>query len=278
MPASRPPQAKAADRRSSKRSQPSSVPPGDPDDLPVVVAIGASAGGLDACRKLVGALPPGNGMAFILVQHLDPTHESMMVDLLAGHTPMPVRQATDGMPLERDHFYVIPPGTYLSVGNGSLHLSQPQVRHGARLPFDFLLHSVAEQCGACAICVILSGSGSDGSLGLKAVKDGGGLVIAQDPGEAGYDGMPRSAIATGAVDLVLPAAKMPEVLLRYAQAIGPDQVKIDPTVRAATPAWLPKIVDLLRVRTSHDFTLYKPGTLQRRIERRMAMAATAVDN
>src|SRR5579862_8862882 len=125
MPASRPPQAKAADRRSSKRSQPSSVPPGDPDGFPVVVAIGASAGGLDACRKLVGALPPGNGMAFILVQHLDPTHESMMVDLLAGHTSMTVRQATDGMPIEVEHLYVIPPATYLSVRDGALRLSPP---------------------------------------------------------------------------------------------------------------------------------------------------------
>ena len=196
MPASRPHQAKAADWRSNRRSRTLSSSPREPGEF-LVVAIGASAGGLDACRKLVGALPASNGMAFILVQHLDPTHESMMVDLLTGHTSMQVSQATDGMPLERDHLYVIPPGTYLSVVNGSLHLSQPQARHGARLPFDFLLHSVAEECGARAICVILSGTGSDGSLGLKAVKDKGGLVIAQNPGEASYDGMPRSAMLTG---------------------------------------------------------------------------------
>src|SRR5665213_2710755 len=111
----------------------SSLPSGALDLL--VVGIGASAGGLDACRKLVGALPAGNGMAFILVQHLDPTHESMMVDLLADHTWMTVRQAIDGVAIERDHLYVIPPGTYLSISNGALHLSQPQARHGARLPF-----------------------------------------------------------------------------------------------------------------------------------------------
>ena len=169
----------------------------------------------------MSALPAGNGMAFILVQHLDPTHESMMVDLLAGHTSMTVRQATDGMPIEREHLYVIPPGTYLSVGNGALHLSQPQARHGARLPFDFLLHSLAAECGARAICVILSGTGADGSLGLKAVKERGGLVIAQDPDEAGYDGMPRSAIMTGAVDLVLPVAKIPEALVKYNRRIDP---------------------------------------------------------
>ena len=163
------------------------------------------------------ALPAGNGMAFILVQHLDPTHESMMVDLLAGRTSMTVRQATDGMPIERDHLYVIPPGTYLSVVGGALRLSQPQARHGARLPFDFLLHSLAQDCGARAVCVILSGSGADGSLGLKAVKQQGGFIIAQDPDEAGYDGMPRSAIRTGMVDLVLPVAKIPDALAMHEQ-------------------------------------------------------------
>jgi two-component system CheB/CheR fusion protein len=226
----------------------------------------------------VGALPAGNGMAFILVQHLDPTHESMMVDLLAGYTSMPVRQATDRMPLERDHFYVIPPGTYLSVGNGSLHLSQPQARHGARLPFDFLLHSVAEECGARAICVILSGTGSDGSLGLQAVKKGGGLVIAQDPSEAGYDGMPRSAIVTGVVDLVLPVAKIPEALAKFNNRKALTRTRNAFLAQDPERAWLPAVIDLLRTKTTHDFTLYKPGTLQRRIERRMAMAAIKTDD
>jgi two-component system CheB/CheR fusion protein len=123
-----------------------------PNDFPVV-GIGASAGGLDACQKLVDALPAASGMAFILVQHLDPTHQSMMVDLLANHTAMRVQQAVDGMPIERDSIYVIPPGTYLSVGNGALHLSRPKDRHGARLPFDFLLHSLAKEYGRRAICL-----------------------------------------------------------------------------------------------------------------------------
>ena len=146
-----------------------------------VVGIGASAGGLDASKKLVGALPPGTGMAFILVQHLDPTRQSMVAELLAHETSMPVRQATDGMLIERDRLYVIPPGTYLSVANGALRLSEPQAHHGARLPFDFLLHSLAAEYGENAVCVVLSGTGADGSLGLKAVKESGGLVIAQDP-------------------------------------------------------------------------------------------------
>lgn len=214
-------------------------------------------------------------MAFILVQHLDPTHESMMVDLLAGHTSMTVRQATDGMPLERDHLYVIPPGTYLSVVGGTLRLSTPQARHGARLPFDFLLHSLAQDCGARAVCIILSGTGADGSLGLKAVKQQGGLVIAQDPDEAGFDGMPRSAIMTGVVDLVLPVSKIPDALAGHQQQMAlsrPDDYSV-PKDKARDR--LPEVIALLRTRTAHDFTLYKPGTLQRRIERRMALASIA---
>ena len=179
-----------------------------------VVAIGASAGGLDACRKLLDALPVVTGMAFIIVQHLDPSHDSMMVDLLARHTSMPVLLATDGMAIERERVYVIPPGVYLSADDkGALRLSKPQARHGARLPFDFLLNSLAREYGARAVCVVLSGTGADGSLGLTAVKSKGGLVIAQDIGEADYDGMPRSAVSTGAVDLVLCAAKIAEALV-----------------------------------------------------------------
>ncbi|MGA3303792.1 MAG: chemotaxis protein CheB [Methylovirgula sp.] len=261
-------------RGSTNRVSPS---PSPEIDFPIV-GIGASAGGLDACKKLVDALPAGNGMAFILVQHLDPTHESMMVDLLADHTSMRVQQAADGMPIERDHFYVIPPGTYLSVGDGALHLSQPQARHGARLPFDFLLHSLAEDCGARAICVILSGTGADGSLGLKAVKEKGGLIVAQEPDDAGYDGMPRSAIATGVVDLVLPAAKIPEALVKYARRMALTRAPRALHPQDAAPDWLPEIIDLLRTKTAHDFRLYKPGTLQRRIERRMAMAAIETDD
>jgi two-component system CheB/CheR fusion protein len=224
------------------------------------------------------ALPPGNGMAFILVQHLDPTHESLMVDLLTSHTSMTVRQATDGMPIERDHLYIIPPGTYLSVGNGALHLSEPQAPHGARLPFDFLLHSLAEDCGPRAICVILSGTGADGSLGLKAVKEKCGLVIAQEPTEAGYDGMPQSAIMTGEVDLVLPIAKIPEALVKYDRRMALTRAHNGSAPQDKAQDWLPEIVEILRTRTAHDFSLYKHGTLQRRIERRMAMAAIETDD
>lgn len=244
----------------------------------MVVGIGASAGGLEACKLLLAALPAGNGMGFVLVQHLDPTHESMMVDLLATGTPMVVQQATDGMLIERDHVYVIPPGTYLSVGQGALHLSAPLARHGARLPFDFLLHSLAEEYGARAVCLILSGTGADGSLGLKSVKEHCGLVIAQDPDEAGFDGMPRSAIMTGGVDLVLPVAKIPEALAQYDRRIARAQAASGLTSQAGTADSVAKIIDLLRTRTAHDFTLYKRGTLERRIQRRMAMTAAEIDD
>ena len=162
MPGSRPHQSKAERPRWIQKPLSAS----SRADFPIV-AIGASAGGLEACRKLLDALPAGNGMAFIIVQHLDPSHDSMMVDLLAGHTAMPVLQATDGMAIERERVYVIPPGVYLSADKGALRISRPQERHGARLPFDFLLNSLASEYGARAVCVVLSGTGADGSLGLQ---------------------------------------------------------------------------------------------------------------
>ena len=241
-------------------------------DFPIV-AIGASAGGLDACRKLLDALPARSGVAFIIVQHLDPSHESMMVDLLAGHTPMPVLLATDGMKIERERVYVIPPGVYLSVDEkGALRLSKPQARHGARLPFDFLLNSLAREHGARTVCVVLSGTGSDGSLGLRAVKESGGLVIAQDISETDYDGMPRSAIATGAVDLVARTAKIAEALVarERGHVFVPERPKS--SAQKSVDDLLPDIIALLRRKTVHDFALYKHGTLERRVERRMALA------
>src|ERR1700689_5521690 len=241
-------------------------------DFPIV-AIGASAGGLDACRKLWDALPASNGMAFIIVQHLDPSHDSMMVDLLAGHTSMPVLLATDGIKIERERVYVIPPGVYLSVDEkGGLRLSKPLARHGARLPFDFLLNSLAPEYGAPARRVVLSGTGADGSLGLKVVKESGGLVIAQDIGEADYDGMPRSAIATGAVDLVLRTAKIAEALVaRERDQVFVAEAPKSPALKSVDEL-LPDIIALLRTKTVHDFALYKHGTLERRVERRMALA------
>ncbi len=244
-----------------------------------VVAVGASAGGLEASRRLLAAIPEKSGIAFILVPHLDPTHESMMVELLAGHTSMKVLQVEEGMPVEPDHFYVIAPGAYLSVAQGALHLSEPTARHGARLPFDFLLHSLANEYGERAVAVVLSGTGADGSLGLQTVKAEHELVVVQEPAEAAFDGMPRSAIATGMVDLVLPVDQIPAELekRRRRERASPQALKAVDAVSAAKD-WLPDIIDLLRTKTSHDFRLYKRGTLQRRIERRMGLSKIDADH
>jgi two-component system CheB/CheR fusion protein len=238
-----------------------------------VVGIGASAGGLEACSALLEALPAETGMAFLLVQHLDPTHESLMVGLLATHTSLIVSQATDGATLAANHLYIIPPAVFLTVADDRLHLEPAPAGRGARLPFDVLLLSMAEALGPRAVAIVLSGTGADGSAGLRALKRSGGTVLVQEPAEAAYDGMPRSAIATGAVDAVLPAAAMPGALARHAlRAASPPAAR----QAAGPPDRLPDIIALLRSRTAHDFTLYKPGTLRRRVERRMAMTSTGV--
>ena len=235
----------------------------------MVVAVGASAGGLDAFRALLRALPAKTGMAFVLVQHLDPSHDSLLVNLLAGCTPMPLQQAAQGMRLEPDHVYVIPAGDFLAVRAGLFQVTAPVGTRGARLPFDFLLHALALERKDRAACIVLSGTGADGAAGLQAIKAAGGLVIAQNH-EAAYDGMPASAIATGQVDLVLPIAQMASALIRRrdgaAQPIpsGEQDTSADP---------FEAIIDLVRRKTPHDFSAYKPGTLTRRIERRMAMAS-----
>jgi two-component system CheB/CheR fusion protein len=270
MTASRPQSPKAARPRWIRGPLPAT----NRADFPIV-AIGASAGGLEACKKLLDALPADNGMAFLIVQHLDPSHDSLLVDLLRAHTSMRVVQATDGMVIERERVHIIPPGVYLSVDEkGILRLSRPLERRGARLPFDFLLNSLAGVFGARVVCVVLSGTGADGSEGLKTVKAEHGLVIAQEIDEADYDGMPRSAIATGAVDQILTATRIATALVERerGEAIAPMRRKS--ASKKSVQDLLPEIVDLLRKKTVHNFTLYKHGTLERRVERRMAMAAT----
>ena len=261
---------KAAKVRPGRSILPKIAPPLD-NDFPVV-GLGASAGGLEAFTKLFTALPADSGMAFILIQHLDPTHESMMVALLGSHTSMKVLQATDGMTIERDHVYVIPPRVYLSIQNGALQLSVPRERHGARMPLDFFLSSLAEQCGERAVCAILSGTGADGSLGLRAVKEKHGLVIVQDPEGAAFDGMPRNAIRTGVVDMILPIEKIPGALMKFAKGTVFKRKRNGGEPSPSALANLTEIIDLLRAQTSHNFALYKPGTLLRRMERRMAIA------
>ncbi len=270
MPESRKSQANPA--QNAPGEQISSLPVAAPGPESLFLAgIGASAGGLEACSKLVEALNPADGMAYILVQHLDPTHASMMVDLLSSHTQLPIREARDGMKIERNHLYVIPPGRYLSVNGSTLHVSKPLAPHGARLPFDFLLQALAENYGARAAAVILSGTGADGSAGLLAIKKKGGLVIAQNPREAGYDGMPENAIRTGRVDFVLNAKDIPQQLALHARSAAAGTPEDLPKSELADD-WLLNIINLLRSRTAYDFSLYKRGTLLRRTARRMEAA------
>ena len=236
-----------------------------------IVGIGASAGGLDALGKLLDALPGDSGMAFIVIQHLDPTHDSTMASLLAGRTKMTVLQAADRTRLEGDHVYVIPPGVNLSIRDGAIRLAEMPPRQGPRRPIDIFLQSLAKECGKRAIGAILSGTGDDGSRGIQAIRESGGLVIAQDPDEAGFDGMVRNAISTGVVDLVLPLAEMAAALVKYGKQRYLRTTPADPTADDRPAAGFNEIIELLRQKTSHDFTLYKPGTLSRRIERRMAI-------
>jgi len=234
-----------------------------------IVAIGASAGGLEVFRGFLDAQSPKSGMAFVMIQHLDPTHPSLMVELLSSHTSMAVVQATDGAPLEPDHVYLIPPGVSLAIRDGLLRLSKPVERHGARLPFDFFLGSLAEARGERAICVVLSGSGGDGSVGLRAIKEKGGLVIVQDPEEAEFDGMPRSAIATGAVDFVASVADIPDLIFRQLHPAASGVVDATKSLKDPTSDEFSQIIALVRHKTSHDFSVYKKGTLERRLEHRM---------
>jgi two-component system CheB/CheR fusion protein len=237
-----------------------------------IVGVGASAGGLETFSQLLQELPPDTGMAYVLIQHLDPKHESMLTSLLTGTTPMPVVEATDGLSVEPNHVYVIPPNTNLGILHGTLHLMPRGDPHKQHLPVDYFLRSLADDQGARAIGVILSGTASDGALGLKAIKAEGGITLAQDPASAKYDGMPRSAIATGGVDFILPLEGIAKELARLA---GHPYVAREAAARPELPPEaiddLSKVFLLLRGHTGNDFTYYKQSTVQRRIKRRMLL-------
>ena len=251
-----------------------------PAPLPII-AIGASAGGLQAASKLLDAMTRAAagpiGAAFIFVQHLDPKHQSLLAELLAEHTAMTVVEAIDGCLVAADHVYVIPPGRYLSVRAGNLHLSAPDAHHGARLPFDHLLKSLATNCGPRSVAVILSGAGGDGSASLAALRQAGGYVIAQSPEEAEYPGMPSSAIETGQVDQIVGLAQMPQALAARAQMINglsppmPGHQAVEEM--GDQTSGMADILSFLKETTSQDFSQYKPGTIGRRIERRMGLLA-----
>ena len=173
-----------------------------------VVGVGASAGGLAALRALLQGVPPNSGLAFVIVQHLDPTREAMLVELLQAATPMPVREAVHGMPVQPDAVYVVPPNRELTLVHGALQLALPSQPRGLGLGIDIMLDSLARDVGERAVGILLSGMGSDGTLGLQAIKRQGGLTLVQQPDTAAFDAMPRSAIAAGAAEIVCPPEAM----------------------------------------------------------------------
>ena len=238
-----------------------------------VVGIGASAGGLAAFGAFFSGLPADAdpGMAFVLVQHLDPDHKSLLAELIRRYTRMQVFEAEDGMSVGVNRVYIIPPNRDMAILNGMLQLLEPSAPRWLRMPVDFFFRSLAQDQRERAVGIVLAGTGSDGTLGVRAIKGEGGMVMVQKPASAEFDGMPRSALATGLADFEMPPAEMPARLVAYAaRAFGHlSRASAEPLPKDENA--LKKIFILLRSQTGHDFSQYKPGTTHRRIERRMAI-------
>ncbi|OGU13138.1 MAG: hypothetical protein A2076_07645 [Geobacteraceae bacterium GWC2_53_11] len=238
-----------------------------------VVGIGASAGGQEALEQLFTTMPTDCGIAFIVIMHLPPAGPSFLADMLGRYTTMPVVTAEDGMPLVANRVHVIPAGRSLAVNGGLLRLEEPSAPYGAIHPIDRLFHSLADEFGRHAIAVILSGSGTDGALGAKLVKDGGGVVIVQEPATAAYPSMPRNAISSGTADVILLAEEIPAKITEIAHGIcdlGSQECRF-----TTLDEDLDTIFGIVKNKTGHDFSAYKRNTVMRRIERRMAVNTTA---
>jgi two-component system, chemotaxis family, CheB/CheR fusion protein len=234
-----------------------------------VVGIGASAGGLDALERFFRNMTESSGMAFIVVSHLDPNHISIMPELIQKSTKMKLFQAEDGMKVQPNHIYVAPANRDLAILHGIIQLIEPVEAHGFRLPIDFFFKSLSQDLGEKAICIILSGMASDGTAGLKSVKNELGMVMAQNPNSAKFDGMPASAIKTGLVDFILSPEEMPAQLINYSQQ-KIKGLKLNTEISDdKIPDTFQKIFILLRTHTGHDFSLYKKNTIFRRVERRI---------
>jgi two-component system CheB/CheR fusion protein len=232
-----------------------------------VVGIGASAGGLEAFEQFFRHISPDSGMAFVLVPHLDPGHDSILTEILQRATAMPVVEAQDQIAVAPNHVYVIPPNREMAIFHGTLQLSVPEQPRGHRMPIDTFLRSLADDQGEKAVGIILSGTGTDGTLGLRAILGAGGITLVQEPASAAYDGMPISAIQAGYATHILPADKIPGALLRSERSLAAHPQA--PSAPAAISG-MNRILLLLRSGTGHDFSLYKKSTIGRRIERRMA--------
>jgi Chemotaxis response regulator containing a CheY-like receiver domain and a methylesterase domain len=234
-----------------------------------IVGIGASAGGLEALEQFLGNVPENSGMAYIVVQHLDPTHKGMLPELLQRISKMKVFQVKDRMVVRPNCVYVIPPNKTMSIFKGILHLHKPLLERGQRLPIDFFLLSLAEERKELGVGLILSGMGSDGSLGIRAIKEKNGIAMVQDPKNAKFDSMPHNAINSVSVDIVAPANELPRRLAEFLKHI--PVLRTDPDIEIKDKSSLEKIIALLRTYTGNDFSLYKKNTVYRRIERRMAI-------
>ncbi|MBN1277733.1 MAG: PAS domain-containing protein [Deltaproteobacteria bacterium] len=236
-----------------------------------VVGIGASAGGLETLEVFFSNMPPESGIAFVIIQHLSPRHKSIMASLLEKHTRMAIQEITDATRLEPNCVYLNPPDKNVSIIKQVLYLMEPVKTSAINMPIDHFFRTLSEDKKERAIAIILSGTASDGTLGCKAIKGEGGMVMVQDPDTARYDGMPRSAIQTGLVDFILPVEKMPEQLLRYIKHPNIRQTGKIAFDETSSQHQLQKIFALIRSATGHDFSHYKHSTIERRIERRLAV-------
>ncbi len=235
------------------------------------MGIGASAGGLEALASFLKPVPKDCGLAFIVVQHLDPTHKGIMVELLQRDAGLPVVQIIDRMMVEANHVYVIPPNRDLSILHGVLHLLEPAAPRGLRLPIDFFFRSLADDRQEQAIGVILSGMGSDGTLGLRAIKEKAGAVFVQLPASAKFDSMPRSAIEAGLADVIAPAEELYARIAAFLQHVPLLATRPDVDLADKDQSGLEKVILILRTQTGHDFSHYKRSTVYRRVERRMGL-------
>lgn len=234
------------------------------------MGLGASAGGLAVLEQFLAHVPPSSGLAYVVVQHLDPTQKAMLVELLQRSTAMPVLEAVDAMRLEPDVVHVIPPNKELTVAGGLLHLAEPVQPRGMRLPIDLFFSSLARDQGEQSIGVVLSGMGADGTLGLQAIKSQGGLTLAQTPVSAQFDAMPKSAIASGCVDIIGLAPELPDRILRVIEEQNGKSSGPEEGDESSAPA-LDSILRLLKAHSKHDLSDYKPSTLGRRIQRRLGV-------
>jgi two-component system CheB/CheR fusion protein len=269
-----PPKRVSGIPQASNQPEPTSPVGNTPQNFFLIVGIGASAGGFGAFMTLLQNLPADTGAAFVLIQHLSPTHESILPALLARSTRMPVGEAHDGARIEPDHVYVIPSQMDLVITDGHLKLL-PRAAPPGRMPIDLFFRSLAEVQGEKAIGVVLSGSASDGTLGLKAIKAAGGICLAQDPQSASYEGMPLSAIAAGCIDAVLPPGEIAREIARLANGTylrQPRPATAQDVVPYPERSGLDAIFALLKKMTGNDVTGYKKATLLRRIQRRMALS------